>query len=344
LSAHLARYAAQDGREHPTAEAGDVEPLPDLPPGGVAAIMGRGGFRARPRLAGRLRAGGYVPLSWHDGPRFSSGDGFTMYARRVIPEPGLEERDRGAPRSPVRVPEVPQGIEQAMTDDLHNLAASERLCDWMFAQYSEHVSGSVAEVGAGIGTFSERILAAGPNRLLLLEPAASCAPLLREKFGGDPRVSVVADELLPEAPSLAAGGFDLIVCQNVLEHIADDGTTVQAMASALAPGGLLALLVPAGPRLFGGLDDLYGHYRRYTRRRLEILYEAAGLEIERLGPFNALGVAGWWVKNRQAGANLDERSLRAYETLVRAWRPIEQALPIPFGLSLIAHGRRPASG
>jgi SAM-dependent methyltransferase len=339
--AHLSRYARQDGTEHPAAEARWGDELPYLPPGGVLEVTASGGGRRARRAAIReLRAEGFGPLSWHPGPNPGSS---TVYARSIAPEPGLEERDRGLPPSPVHVPEEPQDIEQAMTDDLYNLAASERLCDWMFSQYSEHVRGAVAEVGAGIGTFSERILAAGPERLLLLEPARSCLPVLEEKFGDDPRVDIVGDELLPNAPSLASGGFDLIVCQNVLEHIADDAATVGAMARALAPGGRLALLVPAGPRLFGGLDDLYGHYRRYTRRRIEVLFGAAGLDVAELRPFNALGIAGWWTKNRRPGTNLDQRSLRAYEALVRIWRPVEQALPIPWGLSLIAHGvRRPS--
>jgi hypothetical protein len=52
-------------------------------------------------------------------------------------------------------------------------------------------------------------------------------------------------------------------------------------------------------------------------------------------------MAGWWVKRRQPDATLDERSLRAYEALVRVWRPVESAVPVPWGLSLIAHGVRP---
>jgi hypothetical protein len=31
-----------------------------------------------------------------------------------------------------------------------------------------------------------------------------------------------------------------------------------------------------------------------------------------------------------------------YEALLAAWRPIEDRVDLPFGLSLIAHARRPA--
>ena len=54
------------------------------------------------------------------------------------------------------------------TWDLEHLAGARRLCDWMFSQFANDIGGDVVEVGAGIGTFSERILARGVNSLLLI--------------------------------------------------------------------------------------------------------------------------------------------------------------------------------
>ena len=53
-----------------------------------------------------------------------------------------------------------------------------------------------------------------------------------------------------------------------------------------------------------------------------------------------LGIAGWWVKNRRAAASIDSGSLRAYEAMLRVWRPIEERLKPPVGLSLIAKAQR----
>lgn len=226
--------------------------------------------------------------------------------------------------------------------DLEALAGASGLGDWMFEQFEPLVDGAVAEVGAGIGTFSERLLASGVESLLLIEPDPACAKTLERKFGGDPRTRI-APETLPDSPALsaAAGKLDLVICQNVLEHVADDEGATRQMAAALRPGGWLVLLVPAHPALFGPLDRRYGHFRRYDRERVRHIAAAAGLELIDLYAFNLLGVMGWWAKNRRSSAQIDRRSLRAYEILLRGWRPVERRVRLPWGLSLVARLRRP---
>jgi SAM-dependent methyltransferase len=229
--------------------------------------------------------------------------------------------------------------------DLHNLANARRLCDFQFEQVPDAADGRVLEVGAGIGTFSERLLVSGARELLLIEPEAACVGELRRRFANDPRVEVAA-ESLPDVPSLAGreGSFDLVVSQNVFEHIADDRAAVAAVAQALRPGGRLMTLVPAHPRLYGSLDRAYGHHRRYTRERLRSVVESAGLEIERLYSFNALGILGWWARSRMGRKGIGSSPLKVYEALLLAWRPIERRLNLPVGLSLVVHARRPLEG
>ncbi|MGI8462348.1 MAG: methyltransferase domain-containing protein [Solirubrobacterales bacterium] len=175
--------------------------------------------------------------------------------------------------------------------------------------------------------------------MLLVEPEPGCARRLAERFAGDDRVTI-AEQTLPAALSLTENGFDLVVCQNVLEHVADDGAALRAMARALRPGGRLALVVPAGADLFGPLDDAYGHWRRYERKELGDLVGGAGLEVEQLDFVNALGIPGWRVKNARPGARIGRSSLRAYEALVALWRPLEERLGPNRGLSLLCLARR----
>ena len=107
--------------------------------------------------------------------------------------------------------------------------------------------------------------------------------------------------------------------------------------SCLTP---VAVLVPAHPWLFGRLDHRFGHHRRYARAGLRALIAATGAELESLRSFNLLGVPGWLVAGRTGLFDVDERSLRVYEGLVRWWRPVEDAVRPPVGLSLVARATK----
>ena len=52
---------------------------------------------------------------------------------------------------------------------------------------------------------------------------------------------------------------------------------LRAMASLLVPGGVIVLLVPAFPALYGPIDRNLGHYRRYTLDSLTRLAAADGI-------------------------------------------------------------------
>ena len=263
---------------------------------------------------------------------------FCLYARR------LPETDRRPAHTPARIPKRADklvAVEDAILDELESLGRAEGFCDWMFDQFGAHVRGTVVEVGAGIGTFSQRLLDAGAERLVLIEPDDACADALERRFGSDARVSL-AREFLPDSPALAglAGQAQLVVCQNVLEHIGDDEAALQAMADALAEGGRLALVVPAEPGIYGPLDEAYGHWRRYEAEDLRAIVAATGLDVEEVKPLNALGIPGWWAKNRRPGARIGAGSLRTYEALLTGWRPLEERLRPARGLSLYCQARR----
>lgn len=234
-----------------------------------------------------------------------------------------------------------------MSEDLwalQQLAQARRLQAWMFSVLEPSAPGPMLEVGAGIGTYSRLLLEAGAAPLLLVEPEAACAAELRTAFAGDARVEIV-EEFLPESPTLRAraSSFRYALCQNVLEHIEDDVGALAAVVAALEPGGDLAVLVPAHPFLYGRLDREFAHFRRYTRPAVRSLVHEAGAELISLRSFNMLGVPGWWIAGRSERLGISEGLLRGYEALVRFWRPVEDRLRPPLGLSLVARARKPAA-
>jgi SAM-dependent methyltransferase len=294
-------------------------------------------------LAAVLAAGLFVALAWTSSLRAAESPARWSWCVRVCLPCLLEPLSQNVDNFRAeRIQSRSVPIEQQELWDLKSLALARRLADWMFEQFAADARGAVAEVGAGIGTFSERLLAAEVERLLLIEPEPTCVEALRARFGNDPRVRVVQEEI-PGAASLveAPDSFDFVLCQNVLEHVHDDAAAVDLISQALRPGGRLGLLVPAGPRLCGPLDRAYGHERRYTDNSLrKLMEERDSLRLLDLYPFNLLGIPGWWAKNRVGATSLGTRSLAVYEALVPLWRPLERRLRPPWGLSLIAHAER----
>jgi SAM-dependent methyltransferase len=82
--------------------------------------------------------------------------------------------------------------------------------------------------------------------------------------------------------------FDLVCLLDVLEHVEDDAAALGAVASRLKPGGLAVVTVPAYQWLYGAHDRLHHHFRRYTAGQLGCKAAGAGLQVRRLGYFNAL--------------------------------------------------------
>jgi len=59
--------------------------------------------------------------------------------------------------------------------------------------------------------------------------------------------------------------YDVVVANDVLEHIEDDKEAIKKLASLVKKGGYLVITVPAGQYLFGFHDEKLGHYRRYCK-------------------------------------------------------------------------------
>jgi SAM-dependent methyltransferase len=132
---------------------------------------------------------------------------------------------------------------------------------------------------------------------------------------------------------------------NVLEHIDDDLEILQHLHTLLRPGGRVLIFVPALPWLYGSLDALVHHVRRYTRTELRERMQEAGFTIDTLTYFDVLGTLPWFFAGRvfrrqqfdQAGAELYDRFG------VPVTRFFERRLSPPFGKSLlcVAHKSQP---
>ncbi len=225
---------------------------------------------------------------------------------------------------------------------LASMSGARRFSEWTVAAISPWLGDRILEVGAGLGNISRQLPRS--RRLTVSDRDEEYLRLLRLAFRHYENIEVARLDLESDQDFAARRKeFDSVLCLNVLEHIADDRAAVRRMASALAPGGRLILVVPQFQALFGPMDQKLGHHRRYRREGLRALIEGAGLEVEALQDFNSLGLVGWFVNMRLLKRQSMSRfQLKTFDTLVPLLRRIEPRLRLP-GLSLLAVGRQKPS-
>ncbi|MDI9632161.1 MAG: glycosyltransferase [Acidobacteriota bacterium] len=223
---------------------------------------------------------------------------------------------------------------------LGSLERARRFNGWMAAAVRPHVGDRVLEIGAGIGNLTMHLVPRDRYLATDLEPLY--VDYLATLARGRPYLTArQLDATDTAAFRELAGGFDTVVCLNVLEHVADPAAALANIVSALAPGGRLVLYVPAGPWLYSRLDEVLEHRCRYTRTALERELTAAGLAIESLRGFNRVGVIGWLVNGLLLRRRRIPRlQLKLYDLGVPLWRRLDRVLPWP-GLGLLAVARKP---
>jgi SAM-dependent methyltransferase len=135
---------------------------------------------------------------------------------------------------------------------------------------------TVLEIGCGQGGFGTRL--SERSEYVGCEPDAESYAVARS------RVEPLGGTVLHGTSDLVGERtFDLVCAFEVLEHLEDDAAAVASWASHLTPRGTLLVSVPAWPDRFGAMDELVGHYRRYTPEQLDgLLLKAGCAEVRHL--------------------------------------------------------------
>jgi len=218
---------------------------------------------------------------------------------------------------------------------LGRLARAPRFNAWMADTIRPHCGKRVLEIGSGTGNLTRRLVprdayvASDVNPLYLqtLRHLAHDRPYLDVTL-----TDVTQGASFPHIP----GGFDTVVCLNVIEHVDDDRGALLNIRGVLAPDGRAVILVPQGPRLFGTLDEILGHKRRYTEASLRQLAADAGFEVEEVLRFNRVGTPAWWLNGRiLKRRHFGLAQIAMLNLLTPVFRLVDRFLPFP-SLSLIA--------
>jgi 2-polyprenyl-3-methyl-5-hydroxy-6-metoxy-1,4-benzoquinol methylase len=223
-----------------------------------------------------------------------------------------------------------------LTATLTQLAELEKYNYWLYQQIAPAIGRCVLEVGSGTGNITQ-FLCTEEREVMATDVVSSYRNKLQRQFEGNSRVRVGTFDLTSVAPEeYRACQFDTVVCLNVLEHIEDDLFALEQMSEVLAPGGKLALLVPAHRALYGNFDRAVGHFRRYEKPELTAKLQQTGFAVSELKFFSLLAMLPWFINGRilkrdylpVGQANLANRLVPLLK--------LEKLIGPPCGLSLIA--------
>ena len=225
------------------------------------------------------------------------------------------------------------------------VARKEILLRYLEARLPLPRSARVLDVGCGTGTilesFSRRYQASGTD------VAPQAIEFCRRR-------GLTELHLGPLEQYPRSAPFDLLTMLDMLEHVEDDGSLLQAAHRLLRQGGHILVAVPAFPSLWSKHDEILHHKRRYTRRALRRVIEGAGFTVEHLTFFNFFLFPVAWAKRAAARisgsqkANDLEIPPRILNTGLRAIfrleRPLLPRVSLPFGLSLLCLARKDDAG
>ncbi|MGC1385638.1 MAG: bifunctional glycosyltransferase/class I SAM-dependent methyltransferase [Candidatus Acidiferrales bacterium] len=230
--------------------------------------------------------------------------------------------------------------DQIYVEDAHGaeilmrLNRAPRFSRWMADVINPYVGARVLEIGAGVGNLT----------IHLVPRQAYCATDVNSDYLGSlgrmqasrPYLKVAYTDASQRDTYPKDQLFDSVICLNVIEHLADDVGALRNIREALEPGGRAIVLVPSGPGIFGTLDEVLGHFRRYTVPQLRSVSEQAGFEVERILAFNRPGTPAWWLNGRVLRRRtFGLMQIRLLNFLTPVFRRMDRWLPIP-PLSIIA--------
>lgn len=153
----------------------------------------------------------------------------------------------------------------------------------------------VLDIGCGPGGFGISLRGRYPDaHLSAVEPEASSAAVARQHF------DVVHEGFFPHALPESSERFDLIVMNDVIEHVADPWSIMEQVRGHLTETGMVLAAIPnvghlptSANLLFRGrweyvesgtLDRT--HLRFFTRSTVEQLFQSSGFELIQLNPLN----------------------------------------------------------
>lgn len=140
--------------------------------------------------------------------------------------------------------------------------------------------------------------------------------------------------------------FDCVLVLDVMEHLKNDREGIEEIERILKPGGFCIITVPAFNFLWGIQDEVYHHYRRYTKNSLKKTLSMTSLKISGLTYFNFIlfpfvaivRLLSKIIKpSRRSDFEINNQIInKLLSYIFRIDISIAQKMSVPFGVSLLA--------
>ena len=223
--------------------------------------------------------------------------------------------------------------DNAQTFWLENLKQADRYNNWIFEQIEPHLGKDVLEVGCGNGNFTV-YLTTQCDRVTGIDIDPEYVSTAKNRLARRSNVKIVQQDINKLETK---NSFDTVVMLDVLEHIEHDVLILQKLNALLKPGGKLIIKVPALNSIYGEMDRVIGHYRRYNKKTLIATFEQANITPSIVWYFNIAGIAGWWLNSKVLKRTTPpSEQVSLFDKVVPVLNAIENSVKPPVGLSLFA--------
>lgn len=231
-------------------------------------------------------------------------------------------------------------IDQEGIDTLSVLAHADKLNLWLYQTINPFCTGTILEIGSGIGNISQFFIKNGDD-ITLSDLRENYLEILTSRFSAFNKNNFSALDLVDpnfdEVHKNKFNTFDSIFALNVVEHIFDDKQAIQNCYKLLKKGGRLVILVPAYQFLFNRFDKELEHYRRYNQKSLNAIFDLDKFKIIHNQYFNAGGILGWYVSGRILKNKLIPKGqIKFYNILVPFFKVFDKVVCNKIGLSVIS--------
>jgi 2-polyprenyl-3-methyl-5-hydroxy-6-metoxy-1,4-benzoquinol methylase len=225
-----------------------------------------------------------------------------------------------------------QQTQAAIYESLETLSNAEEYYKWLYSGVKNFIRGRVLEIGAGIGNFAKWAKDSA-TEYHVTDADSFLVEKLKKEF--------------PKAflwnlyePFPGTDQYDTVIILNVIEHLEKDLEALRILHERLVPGGHLIIMVPAMQFLYGSLDRSFGHYRRYHKKQMQLLFERVPFTMIENRYVNVIGMFGWFLYGRiLKKENLPEELCNRFN-LVLPLLKLERPIAYFTGLSLMSVGRK----